>query len=212
MGCGSSGAAKAADISASIAKVIFVLGGPGCGKGTQCGLLVERDEFVHLSAGDLLRAEQQTDSPDSELIKEYIKEGKIVPVEITCNLLVKAMQKEGMHKKFLIDGFPRNENNLEGWESVMKERTEKGQERAEVQQILFFELSEDIMLERIMKRAETSGRADDNEEAAKKRFTTFTEQTMKVIEYYDKKGMVFKVDATGSIEDIYQEVKKGIIL
>lgn len=94
--------------------VIFVLGGPGSGKGTQCAKLVSDYGFTHLSAGDLLRAEQ--DRPDSEfgnLIKEYIKEGTIVPMEITVKLLENAMRavldekkkgKDDEAGRFLIDG------------------------------------------------------------------------------------------------------------
>ena len=159
--------------------------------------------FVHLSAGDLLREEQETKSKDSELIKSYIKEGKIVPVEITCRLLLKAMQKKGMDKKFLIDGFPRNLDNMEGWNKVMSGH-------ANVKQVLFFDTSEEVMLQRIMKRAETSGRADDNVETAKKRFRTFNEETMKVINIYDGKKIVWKIDATQGIDEVYQDVKKKI--
>ena len=83
--------------------------GPGSGKGTVCGKLVSEHGFVHLSAGDLLRAERDSGSPDGELINNIILEGKIVPVEITVNLIKKAMEKNGWSsKKFLIDGFPRN--------------------------------------------------------------------------------------------------------
>jgi len=129
-----------------------------------------------------LRAEQATDSTDSQLIKDHIAEGKIVPVEITCRLLLKAMQNKGLEKNYLIDGFPRNENNLNGWYKSMKEH-------ASIAQVLFFDLSEEIMLERIMKRAETSGRADDNVEAAQKRFKTFREETMPVIDHFSKKNL-----------------------
>ncbi|CAI2378834.1 unnamed protein product [Moneuplotes crassus] len=205
MGCGNTTSTGTKDGVTEKARVTFVLGGPGCGKGTQCSLMVERDDFVHLSAGDLLREEQATDSKDSKLIKDYIKEGKIVPVEITCNLILKAMQKKGMSKKFLIDGFPRNEDNLQGWNKVMNKH-------ANVVQVVFFELSEDIMLERIMKRAETSGRADDNKEAAEKRFNTFKNETMKVIKHFEGKKMVHKVDATGGIEDVYENLKDGLIV
>mmetsp|Transcript_12197 Transcript_12197/g.10814 ORF Transcript_12197/g.10814 Transcript_12197/m.10814 type:complete len:116 (+) Transcript_12197:273-620(+) len=115
------------------------------------------------------------------------------------------MQKSGIEKKFLIDGFPRNENNLSGWNSSMPEH-------ATVSQVLFFELSEKIMLERIMKRAETSGRDDDNIESATKRFKTFRNETMKVIDHYKDQNIVLTVNADNDIESIYKEVKEGLIL
>lgn len=90
------------------ATVIFVLGGPGAGKGTQCSNLVKHYGFKHLSAGDLLREEQNRAGSDyGEMIKEYIKEGKIVPMEVTIQLLEnemgRAMKDEGK-THFLIDG------------------------------------------------------------------------------------------------------------
>ena len=90
----------------------FVLGGPGCGKGTVCAKLVAEHGFVHLSAGDLLRAERNSGSKNAELINDIILKGEIVPVEITVNLIKAAMQGAGWStKKFLIDGFPRNADN-----------------------------------------------------------------------------------------------------
>lgn len=100
-------------------KVIFVLGGPGAGKGTQCANLVRDYSFCHLSAGDLLREEQDREGSETgEMIKEYIREGKIVPMETTIKLLANAMQKHIKDKDekglFLIDGkgkFPLRKAN-----------------------------------------------------------------------------------------------------
>lgn len=101
-------------------EVLFVLGGPGAGKGTLCRLLSEKYGYVHLSAGDLLREERtKPGSEFGELIENHIINGSIVPVEITCSLLNRAMEiSEAPKKRFLIDGFPRNEDNLTGWEKV----------------------------------------------------------------------------------------------
>ena len=89
--------------------VFFVLGGPGSGKGTQCAKLKEKYNFVHLSAGDLLRDEAKSGSETAALIASYQKEGKLVPGDITVQLFQKAMKAEGWNKKkFLIDGFPRS--------------------------------------------------------------------------------------------------------
>ena len=90
----------------------FVLGGPGSGKGTVCAKLVADYGFVHLSAGDLLRAERASGSANAELINNIIMKGEIVPVEITVNLIKKAMEENGWSQtKFLVDGFPRNQDN-----------------------------------------------------------------------------------------------------
>uniref|UniRef100_A0A8D0H6N1 Nucleoside-diphosphate kinase n=1 Tax=Sphenodon punctatus TaxID=8508 RepID=A0A8D0H6N1_SPHPU len=117
--------------------VVFVLGGPGAGKGTQCARIVEKYGYTHLSAGDLLRDERKRPgSQYGELIENYIKDGRIVPVEITISLLKRAMDEtmttNAQKNKFLIDGFPRNEDNLQGWKKTMDGK-------ADVSFVLFFD-------------------------------------------------------------------------
>lgn len=120
--------------------MFFVLGGPGSGKGTNCGKLVNEFGFVHLSAGDLLRAERDSGSKDGDLINDYIKRGAIVPILITINLIKNAIMKAGgPKKKYLIDGFPRNEENLDGWNQAMSDV-------AEVKFVLFLNCEEDQMI------------------------------------------------------------------
>lgn len=101
-------------------EVLFILGGPGAGKGTLCRFITEKYGYVHLSAGDLLREERmKPNSKYGELIEKFIKDGKIVPVAITCSLLNNSMQtSDSPHKRFLIDGFPRNQDNVDGWNEV----------------------------------------------------------------------------------------------
>lgn len=103
-------------------EVLFILGGPGAGKGTLCRYITEKYGYVHLSAGDLLREERmKPNSKYGELIEKFIKDGKIVPVAITCSLLDNSMQaSNSLHKRFLIDGFPRNQDNVDGWNEVQR--------------------------------------------------------------------------------------------
>ncbi|OEH78445.1 putative UMP-CMP kinase [Cyclospora cayetanensis] len=98
---------------------VFVLGGPGAGKGTQCQLLAQEFSIPHISAGDCLREEQANpNSPYSKLIDDCIRNGRIVPVRITLTLLLRKMLLAGFNGTFLIDGFPRNTDNLAGWLSM----------------------------------------------------------------------------------------------
>lgn len=101
-------------------EVLFVLGGPGSGKGTTCSGIKKTFGCVHLSAGDLLREERANSGSEyGELIEGHIRNGTIVPVEITCSLLERAMNSsDNPHKRFLIDGFPRNQDNVDGWTKV----------------------------------------------------------------------------------------------
>ncbi|KAG9306633.1 hypothetical protein G9A89_004180 [Geosiphon pyriformis] len=178
--------------------VVFVLGGPGSGKGTQSENLVKDYGFIHLSAGDLLRAEQQrSGSKYGELIDNCIKSGEIVPMEITIALLEQAMRETG-GKRFLIDGFPR----------AMDQAIKFEEDVVEAHSVLYFDCTEKVMLERLLNRGKTSGRADDNIDTIRKRFKTFLEQSYPVVEYYKNLGKVHSILCDDSPEVVYTRVKK----
>ncbi|CDP09366.1 unnamed protein product [Coffea canephora] len=176
--------------------VVFVLGGPGSGKGTQCANIVEHYGYTHLSAGDLLRAEIKSGSENGTMIQNMIKEGKIVPSEVTIKLLQRAMNESG-NDKFLIDGFPRNEENRAAFELVT------GMEPTFV---LFFDCLEEEMERRLLSR--NQGREDDNIETIRKRFRVYMESSLPVIEYYNSKGKVRKIDAAKPVEEVFEAVKE----
>ncbi|EDK43640.1 bifunctional uridylate/adenylate kinase [Lodderomyces elongisporus] len=183
--------------------VIFVLGGPGSGKGTQCEKLVREKNFVHLSAGDLLRAEQnRPGSTYGELISQCIKEGTIVPQEVTVQLLKNAV-KENYEKgqtKFLIDGFPRKMDQAITFEDTI----------AKSSFTLFFECPEAVMLKRLLERGKTSGRADDNVESIKKRFRTFIDTSMPVVDYFAEQGKVVTVNCDHPIDTVSAQVLEAL--
>lgn len=175
--------------------VIFVLGGPGSGKGTQCANIVEHFGYTHLSAGDLLRAEIKSGSENGTMIQNMIKEGKIVPAEVTIKLLQKAIQGSG-NDKFLIDGFPRNEENRAAFESITGIVPEL---------VLFFDCSEEEMEKRLLSR--NQGREDDNIETIRKRFKVYMESSLPVIHYYNNLGKVRKIDAGKPVDAVFADVK-----
>ncbi|XP_055853342.1 UMP-CMP kinase-like [Episyrphus balteatus] len=184
-------------------KIVFVLGGPGAGKGTQCQRIVDKFGFVHLSAGDLLREERMREGSEvGALIQDYIKNGKIVPVEITCSLIENAM-KNSNKNKFLIDGFPRNQDNLDGWNNKMSDKVD-------FQFVLFFKCTEDVCIQRCLKRGESSGRADDNLESLKKRIETYVGDSLPIIQHYEKQGKVKTIDASPDADVVFEEVEKVI--
>ena len=182
--------------------VIFVLGGPGAGKGTQCGRIVEKYGYTHLSAGDLLREERKSGSEQGQMIEEYIKEGKIVPVEVTVKLLLNAIAADG-GKRFLIDGFPRNTNNLSGWQQVAGESLALGG-------VLFYDCPEETMEARLLERGKTSGRTDDNIESIRKRFKTYQNETMPILGYYDHQGLCYKINGARDVEEVWRDTQEVI--
>ncbi|ORX72478.1 UMP-CMP kinase [Linderina pennispora] len=175
--------------------IVFVLGGPGSGKGTNSEKLVDDFGFVHLSAGDLLRAEQKRPvSQYGDLIAYYIKEGLIVPHEITIGLLRNAMMDHPESDRFLIDGFPRNLVQAKAFEDTV----------CKAKKVLYFECPESVLLERLLNRGKTSGRSDDNIESIKKRFKTYFNDSMPVITEYAKEGKVITVSCKGTMDSVYK--------
>ena len=162
-------------------KVVFILGGPGAGKGTQSALMSEHFPVVHFSVGDLLRQEQakvDPPSPYKAILDDALVHGSIVPVQVSLGLLQQAMQAKardmGNDILFLVDGFPRNHDNLEGWITVM-------QDVAVLWSVLVYTCPFQVLEQRILERGKASGRSDDNLASVKKRFTTFDTETMPVI-------------------------------
>ncbi|KAB0395234.1 hypothetical protein E2I00_016319, partial [Balaenoptera physalus] len=162
--------------------------------------------YTHLSAGELLRDERKNpDSQYGELIEKYIKDGKIVPVEITISLLRREMDQtmaaNAQKNKFLIDGFPRNQDNLQGWNKTMDGK-------ADVSFVLFFDCNNEICIERCLERGKSSGRSDDNRESLEKRIQTYLQSTKPIIDLYEEMGKVKKIDASKSVDEVFDEVTK----
>ena len=183
-------------------KVIFVLGPPGSGKGTQCKKIAEKFSYLHLSAGELLRNEMKDESSEhGKLIRDILKDGgKIVPTKITLKLLEKAIKESG-NDRVMVDGFPRNQENFEVWNEQMTDKTN-------LEFVLFLKCSQQTCTDRILERSKTSGRSDDNIDTLKKRFNAYVELTMPVVEFYQKSGKLKTVDANEGVEQVFSEVCK----
>lgn len=163
-----------------------------------------------MSAGDLLRAERNTEGSEyGELIESHIRNGTIVPVEITCSLLEKAMKAsqqssgdQSSRGKFLIDGFPRNANNLEGWQTQMSSKVD-------LKFVLFFDCPRDVCVERCLNRGLAgSGRSDDNVESLNKRINTYLCDTLPIIKYYEDLDLVRKVNGSLPKNQVFDSVRQ----
>uniref|UniRef100_A0A2C9JDT6 adenylate kinase n=1 Tax=Biomphalaria glabrata TaxID=6526 RepID=A0A2C9JDT6_BIOGL len=180
-------------------KVVFVVGGPGSGKGTQCDLIVQKYGYTHLSSGDLLRAEVQSGSERGKQLTEIMQKGELVSLDTVLQLLKEAMLKKVVSSKgFLIDGYPRE----------LEQGVRFEQEICAPQFVLYFDVSDETMTKRLLGRAETSGRADDNAETIKQRLVTFHDVTTPVIDYYTKQQKVVQVSAEKGKDEVFAEVQK----
>ena len=151
-----------------------------------------------------MREERARGGPDADLINNYIAEGKIVPIKITVQLIKNAMEKAGWEKNvYLIDGFPRSEENLQGWNEVIGDSVD-------FCGVIYFAADEQCMTDRIMERAKSSGRIDDNLESLKKRFVSFRNDQLPIIQHFQSRNLVHEIDAQQPIEEVYACVKAAI--
>ncbi|XP_055577104.1 adenylate kinase isoenzyme 1 isoform X2 [Falco biarmicus] len=162
-------------------KIIFVVGGPGSGKGTQCEKIVQKYGYTHLSTGDLLRAEVSSGSERGKKLQAIMEKGELVPLDTVLDMLRDAMvAKADVSKGFLIDGYPREVKQGEEFEKKIAPPT----------LLLYVDAGKETMVKRLLKRGETSGRVDDNEETIKKRLDTYYKATEPVIAFYKSRGIV----------------------
>ena len=186
--------------------VVFVLGGPGAGKGTMCELAETQLGWIHLSTGDLLRKEREAGGATAATIEEYMTAGKLVPNEITVTLLKDAMERITRttgKTNFLLDGFPRSLDNLEAWYEIF------GRE-SELPKMLYFECPYVVLEKRILGRAKYSGRSDDNVKSVKLRFDTFKAETLPIVDLFKNKGKCVEVDTGQSRQSVYRLVVKNL--
>lgn len=180
--------------------VVFVVGGPGSGKGTQCARLREEFNLVHLSTGDLMREEVAAETYLGTEIYKHMQQGSLVPDAVTLQLLKKTMVKHEHTNRFLLDGFPRSVEQALRFE----------QEVAEIAFGVYFEASPDTMRQRIAGRAaKAPGRPDDtNPETISKRIEVFEQTTMPVVDYYQPIGKIRIVNAESDPEEVYQAARQ----
>lgn len=183
-------------------KTIWVIGGPGCGKGTQCDKIIAKYGFQHLSSGDLLREEVASGSPRGASLQELMSKGLFVPTDIVLELIKERMNKareQGTTTTgFLIDGYPRE---LE--QGILFEKNV-----CPVDLIIFFDVANETLKKRLLGRAAVSQRADDNEETIKKRIEIFNVKNGEIVEHY--KDKVVRINAEGAVDDIFAEVSKAL--
>ncbi|XP_012137190.1 adenylate kinase 1 isoform X2 [Megachile rotundata] len=183
-------------------KTIWVVGGPGCGKGTQCERIIAKYGFYHISSGDLLREEVASGSPRGSSLQELMSKGLFVPTDIVLDLIRERMEKaknEGATKTgYLIDGYPRELDQGKLFEKNV----------CPVDMIIFFDVADETLMKRLLGRAAVSQRADDNEETIKKRIEIFNEKNGAIVEHY--KDKVVRIVAEGSVDEIFAEVSKAL--
>ncbi len=206
-------------------KAIILLGAPGAGKGTAAEDLRKQTDFQHVSTGDMLREAVKSGSAVGERAKSYMEAGTLVPDEVIVDIVKERMDRDGPDAKYMFDGFPRTMKQAQMLDQVLDEHG------ADLTHVLLLEITEDVVLDRIAGRrickscgavyhvsqltpgqacdqcgGELYQRPDDNEETVRKRLQVFRDQTSSLIDYYEQKGVLHRVDANRTPEEVQADL------
>lgn len=183
-------------------KIFVFFGKPGAGKGTQAALLKEKYNLIHISTGDLFRYNIKNQTALGKLAQSYIDSGDLVPDQVTIDMLEAEVEKNPDAKGFIFDGFPRTKAQAEALDAFLNGRA------LSVTATIALEAADDILVERLLKRGETSGRTDDQDEAKiRNRFEEYNQKTAPLKSYYEGQGKFFTIDGIGSMEEISTRLK-----
>lgn len=186
-------------------KNIVLFGLPGAGKGTQAEVLKEKFNLVHISTGDVFRYNIKNETDLGNLAKSYMDKGDLVPDEVTIDMLKAEVEKNYEANGFIFDGFPRTESQAMALDTFLAEKGEG------ISGMIALEVPENILVERLLKRGETSGRPDDQDESKiRNRFNEYEKKTALLMNYYAEQNKYFGVNGVGSIEEITKRLYKVI--
>jgi adenylate kinase len=181
---------------------IVLFGPPGSGKGTQAQNLIEKFNLKQISTGDLFRFNMKNDTELGKLAKSYIDKGELVPDQVTTDMLIDEIRKPTDTAGFIFDGYPRTAVQTEALEKIVKEELND-----EIDICLSLVVEDSILVERLLKRGEISGRSDDsNVEIIENRIKEYYAKTAEVAELYKQQGKYVEINGVGDINEISEKL------
>ncbi len=181
---------------------IVLFGPPGSGKGTQAQNLIEKFNLKQVSTGDLFRYNMKNDTELGKLAKSYIDKGELVPDQVTTDMLIDEIKKPTDTNGFIFDGYPRTVAQTEALEKIVKEELND-----KIDICLSLVVEDKILVERLLKRGETSGRSDDsNVEIIENRIKEYYTKTAEVAELYKQQGKYVEINGVGEINEISEKL------
>ena len=214
-----------------MAKYLVLFGPPGVGKGTQAERLREEFQIAHVATGDLFRDNLKRETELGQLAKSYMDRGALVPDEVTIGMVRERLKEADTQNGVLFDGFPRTVAQAEALDKLLGERGGR------IEKVLFIHAPEDVLLDRLGNRwtckqcgavynlnskppkvagvcdacgGELYQRPDDNLETQKKRIEVYAAQTAPLIDYFDQKGRLARIDGQQPIEKVTADVRAAI--
>ena len=176
------------------------MGPPGAGKGTQAVSLAERIGGAHISTGDIFRANVRDQTELGRTAQRYMDAGEYVPDEVTNAMVKDRLAQDDAKDAFILDGYPRTVDQVAKLDAIL---AELGQELDGVIELV---VDPEELIQRLLKRAETSGRADDTEEVIRHRQEVYTAETAPLLEVYGARGLLIEVDGVGDVDEIARRI------
>ena len=179
---------------------IIFIGAPGVGKGTQSALIEKDYSIAHIATGDMLRENISNNTELGKTAKSYMDKGELVPDSLVIDMLTDRIKKDDCKNGFMLDGFPRTMEQAKELSKILDSLNYK------INAVIDLYASENIIIERLLNR----GRADDNEETIRNRLKVFESQSKPVLEYYNDKVKIIKIESVGTPEEVYARIKKEL--
>ena len=183
--------------------IIVLLGPPGAGKGTQAKIICQSRKLFHFSTGDILRNEVKKNSIIGKKINSIINAGKLVGDDIIINIVKKIIsEKSSKNKGILFDGFPRNFDQANAFEELLKKEEKK------IDLVIYILIEKDEIFKRIQKRQEEESRDDDSVKVLESRMDVYLKETTLLIDLYKKQGILKTLNGAQSIENVNSDINK----
>ncbi|MCL2510518.1 MAG: adenylate kinase [Bacteroidales bacterium] len=179
---------------------IALFGPPGSGKGTQSKLILEKYGLTYISTGDILRQEIAEATPLGLAVKSIIERGALASDEIIMQVIESHINTDALSKGILFDGFPRTNAQCYMLEDLL------GKMDTALNCMIFLDVPEAELCRRMLERARTSGRSDDNIDVINRRLEEYHQKTLPVIDFYEERGKIFHIDGMNSVEEIFSKI------
>lgn len=184
---------------------IVLFGPPGAGKGTQSEKLIDKYKLTHISTGDLFRKHLGDGTELGQSAKKFMNEGRLVPDEVVIGMVDEEINSTKNSEGFIFDGFPRTVAQAKALDGLLQKKS------MEISAMIALDVPEDILRERIIGRAKTSGRTDDQDEnKVNTRIKVYNEETLPVADYYKSQGKLSTVYGVGEIDEIFDKICKVV--
>lgn len=180
------------------------MGPPGAGKGTQATTLAERLGAAHISTGDIFRANVKDQTELGRTAQRYMDAGEYVPDEVTNAMVKDRLAQDDAQRGFILDGYPRTPEQVSTLDAILAELG------LTLDHVLVLTVDHEELIGRLLKRAETSGRADDTEDVIRHRQEVYVAETAPLLSIYRERGLLREVDGMGSVEDVAARIDAAL--